>query len=262
MVDAALMGVAVDHQDLAGKIRGLRAQQFEQLAVAAVRQALREMLEAGVGLHREGHAGEFFLAGDLEGCTHPGQHLRVALAELPAGRFQQAPVVVAAGDIQGSEQHRADAKARMLRVGGTLPLQGQALAPERLGLRPEQPAQGAEAFQRRIAAVRQALAIAPLVIAGDENEGNPAGVEQRAAVGEQGVVAAVLAVLDVADVDHQFAAAVGNRFQHFRQFGAFEGRVGRIADQRDPPGFSLAPAPAARAGRRSRSTAKNGQNAG
>ena len=126
----------------------------------------------------------------------------------------------------------------MFRVGARLAFERNRLAAERVGPLPEQRTQKGKAFQRIVGAVRDAVAVAPLVVAGNEDERRPAGIEQLLAIGENLVVATGLPVLDVADMGDERDVAVGDGVQHERQFAPFAGRVGDIADQCELPRFA------------------------
>ena len=127
----------------------------------------------------------------------------------------------------------------MLRPTAPLPRQRQALPAQTAVSRPETLAQGIQSLQRVVSAIVQPVAITPFIVAGHENEGQGGVVEKRQSVIEQRIVTAILAVLDIADMDDQCVAAGGNVFQHQWQFGALKAGVGRVANQCKTPDLGM-----------------------
>ena len=126
----------------------------------------------------------------------------------------------------------------MFRVGARLAFERNPLPAERFWPLPEQRTQKGKAFQRIVGAVRDPVAVAPFVVARNEDEWRPAGIEQLLAIRENLVGAAGLPVLDVADMSDERDVGVGDGVQHERQFASFTGRIGDVADQCELPGFA------------------------
>jgi hypothetical protein len=89
------MGIAVHDKYLAREVERFLLQRAEELAIAAMGQALDKVLETGIGLEKQHDTGQLLAAGQGEAVMQPGQDYRVARLIFGGLRWS-APVVVAA----------------------------------------------------------------------------------------------------------------------------------------------------------------------